>query len=174
MVTALVYKAESIESFKSINSRAICVEPVTEPREVTIKYRFETVTPAKPFLAINKPVVIIDTKIAEELVSQAKALRKNHFWFVWKMYSPSRQVVDSTVTVIRYCPSDLFLDGFKVANYGNGTVILMRRSENYSTTINIGGRAVSYAKLRLSDQKIVCSGTCPIERGAIEHLFETL
>lgn len=169
-----VYKEETLEKFKSIDPLVICVEPHLEPRKVNNKYRFEKETPAIPFLSIRDMGVIIDASKADELVLQAKALRKKHFWFVWKMYAPSRQVIDSTVSVIRHCPADFFLEGYKVANYGNGTVALMRRSNNYSVTINIGKQAVSYAKLRLADQQIVNSGSCKIEKNAIENLFETL
>ena len=172
--TVAVYKEETLEKFKSIDPLVICVEPQLEPRKVNSKYRFETVNPAIPFLAYRDMGIIIDTSKADELVLQARALRKRHFWFVWKMYAPSRQVIDSAVTVIRYCPADIFLEGYKVANYGNGTVALMRRSKNYSITINIGKQAVSYAKLRLADQQIVNSGSCKIEKNAIEYLFETL
>ena len=61
-----------------------------------------------------------------------------------------------------------------MVNYGNGTVAMLRRSDNYSTTINIGNQSLTFAKLRISDHEIVNSGCCRIERNAIEQLFETL
>ncbi len=169
-----VYKEETLERFKSIDPSVVCVGLRQEPRRVSSRYRFEKVTSAGFLDAISSIGVVIDPSKADELVAQAKALRKKHFWFVWKMYAPSREVINSTVSVIRFCPADMFLEGYYVANYGNGTVALMRRSKNYSISINIGKHAVSYAKLRLSDYKIVNSGRCEIEKKAIENLFETL
>lgn len=171
MVATAIYRKETINNFQAIDNLYVAC---LGPRVVKDKFRFEKKASAKPFLAVNNMGVIVDARKADELISQAKELRRRHIWFLWKMYAPSRKVIDSTVSVIRYCPSDLFLEGFRVANYGNGTVALMRKSKHFSATINVGSKAVSYAKLRLSDQQIVNSGSCPIERNAIEHLFETL
>lgn len=172
MEATLTYKPESIESFKSIDN--LLLSCCYGPRDISNIFRLEKVSSAKPFLAVNTLGVIVDTNKADELISQARNLRKTPFWFLWKMYAPSRKVVDATVSVIRLCPSDLFLEGFRVANYGNGTVVLMRKSRSFYTTINVGSKAVSYAKLRLSDQQIVASGRCSINKDAIRHLFETL
>lgn len=175
MVSTAVYKKETIEGFKSIEMLANCLGHVTQPRDVSSKYILKKETPAKYFLSVTSNFsVVIDNQKAEELILKLKSLRRKHFWFLWRMYAPSRRVINSAVKVIRFCPSDLFLEGYTVANYGNGTVALMRRSTNYSMTINIGTHAVSYAKLRLADHQIVNSGCCPIERDAIRQLFETL
>ena len=170
MVEAAVYKKDTIEEFGSIDSVVIRVEP----RQVSYSYKFAKEAVAKPFLSIRDTGVIVDTRKAEKLIAQTKKLRKKHLWFLWKMYAPSRAVINSAISVIQYCPSDLFLEGYYVSNYGNGTVALMRRSVNYSITINIGVKSLTYAKLSIADHKLVNAGECPIEKNAVEKLFETL
>ena len=169
MVAITGIKADTIEKFLSIDSLVIHVNP----SHVNSNYRLES-NGAKQFISLDRIEDIIDTRKPSELITQTRALRKKHFWFLWGMYAPSRQVIKSTITVIQYCPSNVFLEGFYVANYGNGTVVLMRRSETYYTTINVGSHSLTYVKLRLVDHRVVNSGSCQIEKNAIEHLFKTL
>lgn len=169
MVTTTIYKPDTIDRFGTIDSISFHLKP----RVVNNNFSIEKKT-VLPFLTINNLGVIVNTKKSAELITQAMSLRKKHLWCRWKMYAPSRKSIKSTISVINYCPSDLFLEGFQVVNYGNGTVAMLRRSDNYSTTINIGNQSLTFAKLRISDHEIVNSGCCRIERNAIEQLFETL
>lgn len=170
MYTSVLFKPGSLESFDTIGADRFLG---SAPRAVN-HFTFEKSKPAKPFVSVGVGNVVIDISRTEKLIKEAKALRKSHFWFIWKMASPSKEVIRAAESVIRYCPSELFLNGYQVVNYGNGTVAMIRNNENYLTTINIGAKSLSYAKLRIKDHLLVDSGSCTIEKTAVERLFEVL
>ncbi len=117
---------------------------------------------------------IVSTGRSAELISQARKLRHRHFWCFWGLRAPDKHVIDSAISVIHYCPSEFLLDGYHVENYGNGTVVMTKRSPNYMISINIGRSALSYAKLNIKDHKVVSSGKCEIESNSVAKLFQSL
>ncbi len=115
----------------------------------------------------------LDYTKSERLKNDARKLHRSHIW-PWAYYVPKRSVIKATMKVLDFCPSDILLEGFSIANYGNGTIAMIRQTPNYMTTINIGSRALSFAKLRIIDRSVVASGTIMIEKQAVMGLFELL
>lgn len=156
----------TIEDFNKLDSSQFAFggRPVTSPfllgqRETSL-YSFRS----EEYLDYTK---------SKQLKDDARKLRRLHFW-PWAYYAPKRSVIKATMKVLDFCPSDILLEGFSIANYGNGTIAMIRQTSNYMTTINIGSRALSYAKLRVIDRSVVASGTIMIEKQAVMGLFELL
>lgn len=166
MMTAAVYQ-DTIETFNKFNPNAI----IPGGRFVAPNYRFNKV--ASAYQSVGQGI-IISSVTADALINQARSLRRRHFWRIWGLRAPDKRVIDTTISVIRYCPSGFLLDGYSVENYGNGTVVMIKRSPNFMTTINIGRSALSYAKLSIKDHKIVASGKCGIEENSVAELFKAL
>ena len=167
MTTAVLYRKESMGSFDSFTSAL----ELSEGRPVATNYRFDG--EASTYQSMGQGLVIRGVN-AEALISQARGLRRRHFWRLWGLRAPDRKVIEATVSVIRSCPSEFLLDGYHIENYGNGTVVMTKRSPNFMTTINIGRSALSYAKLNIKDHKVVTSGKSEIESSSVAELFKTL
>ena len=167
MTAAVVYRPNSIESFNGYDFAA----NITEGRPVVAKYKFNS--SASGYSGVRQGVFVNSLR-AKTLIAQAKGLRHRHIWRLWGLRAPAKSVVDSTVSIIMFCPSDLLLDGYSIENYGNGTIVMMKRSANFMTTINIGKGALSYAKLSTADHKVVSSGKCIIEKNAVADLLKVL
>lgn len=167
MTTAVLYRKEPTGSFDSFTSALV----LSEGRPVATNYRFDGV--ASTYQSIGQGLVIRSVN-ADTLVSQARGLRRRHFWRLWGLRAPDKQVIEATVSVIRFCPSEFLLDGYHIENYGNGTVVMTKRSPNFMITINIGRSALSYAKLNIKDHKVVISGKKEIESSSVAELFNTL
>lgn len=167
MTTAVAYGQKAIESFNGFNPNII--KP--EGRVVATNYRFDAA--AAVYLAMGQGRVIKSVK-AEELIAQARSLRRRHFWRFWGLRAPDKRVIEAAVEVIQCCPSEFLLEGYKVENYGNGTLVMTKRSPHYMITINIGKTALSYAKLNVTDHKVVTSGKCEIAGDSVAELFKIL
>lgn len=167
MTSAVVYKKDAAESFNSFNP----VFNLSGGRPIKINYRFDS--KGDVFKTMEQGLVVGHVK-ADSLISQAQRLRHRYFWRLWGLRAPDRRVIESTINVIRYCPSEFLLDGYCVDNYGNGTVVMTKRSPNYMVTINIGKSALSFAKLSIKDHKVVYSGHREIESESIAELFSIL
>ena len=167
MTAVTICKQESLDSFNRFNPNEI----IPGGRLVVNNYRFDAT--ANAYLTIGQGVLLRSER-SEDLINQARRLRKRHFWRFWRLRAPNKRVIEASISVINYCPSELFLDGYSIDNYGNGTIVMMRRSTNYMTTINIGESTLSYAKLRISDHKVIASGKCAIEKELVSVLFKKL
>lgn len=167
MTTAALFKHNTIEEFNRFVPSVI----MPEGRPVITNYEFD----ASPvdYSAMGQGVFVRSAN-SDALIAQAKNLCKRHIWRFWGLRAPVRSVIDAAVSVIRFCPSELLLDGYRIENYGNGTVVLSKRSPSYMITINIGKSTLSYAKLRIPDHMVVFSGKCDITKDEVTKLFESL
>ena len=173
MTTAVINKGNS--SFKDIVFIYPSV-PVSElkpiPRPVNTRFKFTD--RVSDFPVVNSTDISLNLTRKESLVSQIRALRRERFWFLWGLKAPQKCVVDAAIRVINYCPSELLLDGYSAENYGNGTIAFMKRTANCMITINVGKSSLSYAKLRITDHKVIDFGRCEIEGKSVAKLFQRL
>ena len=163
---AVISKGEAREAFARFNPKII----MPTPRPVKSDFIFDA--KALTYHDSCQSSIIISRANSQALIEQARNLRRYHFWRIWGLRAPKKRVIEAVVKVIDYCPTELLLYGYSVENYGNGTVVLMKRSENYMTTISVGSTSLSYAKLNMRNHKVVDSGTCSIEMNAVRRLFE--
>lgn len=165
MTTAAIYRQDTTDFFFLCNSKFY----VPGGRFVEANYK---VNAPSTYAAIGQGACVCSNRA--DLITQARALRHKHLWRFWGLRAPARSVIDSAISVINYCPSEFLLDGYSIDNYGNGTVVMMKRSSKHMITINIGNEALSYAKLCTATHKIVASGKIDINQNAVAELLMNL